>query len=101
MDYLQKVLDENIIKLGNQKEIHLKDMLVNINNDANIFDILITALKKIELGLDPFVILLIVELKYLNYLGLSISLDCCSNCGNSNNIVTLSSGQQPDVTKVL
>ena len=31
MDYLQKVLDENIIKLGNQKEIHLKDMLVNIN----------------------------------------------------------------------
>ena len=31
MDYLQKVLDENIIKLGNQKEIHFKDMLVNIN----------------------------------------------------------------------
>ena len=71
--------------------VELATQVAKQNNDANIFDILITALKKIELGLDPFVILLIVELKYLNYLGLSISLDCCSNCGNSNNIVTLSS----------
>lgn len=30
MDFLQKVLDEDIIKLGNQKELHLKDLLVNI-----------------------------------------------------------------------
>lgn len=31
MDYLQKVLDESIIKIGNQKEVHLKDLLININ----------------------------------------------------------------------
>ena len=32
MDYLQQVLDEDIVKLGNSKDIHLKDLLVNINS---------------------------------------------------------------------
>ena len=33
----------------------------------------------------------ILELKMLNYLGVSPALDSCSKCGNNKNIVTLSS----------
>lgn len=35
MDYLQQVLNEDIIKLGNSKDIHLKDLLINIKIKPN------------------------------------------------------------------
>lgn len=56
----------------------------------NIYQLLISALIKINDKFDPLVITNIIELKYLDYLGVMPNLDGCTICGNKN-IVTLSS----------
>ena len=48
---------------------------------------------KIEEGLDPLVLTNIIEIKLLNYLGITPNIDSCTNCGSSKQIVTLSSEQ--------
>ena len=65
--------------------------VIRQNDDPEIFDLLKNSLSKIEEGLDPLVITNIIELKLLDYLGVSPSIDCCSICGSDKNIVTLSS----------
>ena len=65
----------------------------------NIFDIMISSLEKINEGYDPLIILNIVELKYLDYLGVMPILDRCSVCGSTNNIITLSSDKGGYVCK--
>jgi len=57
---------------------------------ANIFDLFINALIKINEGYDPLVIMNILEFKYLDFLGVMPIIDCCSKCGTKNNIATLS-----------
>lgn len=63
--------------------------VVKQNDDSNIFDILINALDKINNKLNPLIITNIVELKYLDYLGISLNLDSCVKCGSKENIVTI------------
>lgn len=55
-----------------------------------IFDLFIDGLLKINEAYDPLVITNIIELKYLDYLGVSPILDKCGECGSLTNIVTLS-----------
>lgn len=55
-----------------------------------IYDDLISAILKIEEGFDSSIITNIIELKYLDYLGINPVLDKCVVCG-SKNVVTLSS----------
>ena len=57
---------------------------------SDIYDLLISGLKKIDEDFNPLIITNIIELKYLNYLGIMPSLEGCSICG-SKSIVTLSS----------
>lgn len=59
--------------------------------DEEIFDLLKNTLIKIEEGLSPIALTNILELKYLNYLGVSPNIDSCSICGSAKQIVTLSS----------
>lgn len=61
------------------------------NNNVSIYELLISALIKIEENFDPMVITNIVELKYLDFLGVMPVLDCCASCGRKTNITTLSS----------
>lgn len=61
------------------------------NNDNLVFDNLISGLKKINEGYNPNVITNILELKYLDNLGVLPVLDSCVECGSVDNIVTLSS----------
>lgn len=100
-------------KLSLLKEVDILDSLKNIRKDIkliayatylvdlssqvykhsdndNIYDILISSLKKINEGFDSLIITNIVELKYLDYLGVMPSLTGCIVCGSSN-VVTLSS----------
>lgn len=56
-----------------------------------IYDLFINSLLKINENYDPLVITNILELKLLSYLGVSPVLDKCSNCGKTNDIVTISS----------
>ena len=61
------------------------------NNNKDIYNILISGILKINDGFDPFAITNIIELKYLEYLGVLPVIDRCANCGRQDNIVTLSS----------
>lgn len=56
-----------------------------------IYGLLIESLTKINEKFDPLVIMNIIELKYLDYLGVLPVLDCCSVCYKKTDIVTLSS----------
>jgi DNA repair protein RecO (recombination protein O) len=63
-------------------------------NDSNeIFGLLRDVLIKIEEGLNPLVLSLILELKLLDYLGVAPNIDSCNVCGSTKGIVSLSSSQ--------
>ena len=59
--------------------------------EINLFEYLESGLLKIEQGLNPMIITNIIELKYLNFLGVMPILDCCSVCGSAEDIITISS----------
>ncbi len=59
------------------------------NNDPEIYNIFINIVKKMNDELDPGVLTNILELKYLDFLGIGLNLDSCIKCGNKKNIVTL------------
>ncbi len=61
------------------------------NKDDDIYNIMISSLLKIEEGIDPSIITNIVELKLLNYLGVGVEVNKCSICGDTSDIITVSS----------
>lgn len=74
---------------------YLLELSYNVESnisDIEIYNLLISTLEKIEEGLNPLVLTYILELKYLNYLGIMPVIDGCAICG-SPNIVTLSSNK--------
>lgn len=71
--------------------LELSSGVVKQNNDITIFENLINALIKIDEGFDPLVIMNILELKYLELLGVMPVIDECALCGKNTGIVTLSS----------
>ncbi len=71
---------------------YLVDLTYNVYKQCEeeiLFDMLISALKKLDEGLNPKIICNILELQYLEYLGINLNLDECVICGNKK-IVTLS-----------
>lgn len=73
--------------------LELTDQVMKHNYNDNIFDIMISAIIKINEGFDPLVITNILELKYLHYLGVMPILDKCAVCGSKTSIATLSSSK--------
>lgn len=59
------------------------------SNEPSIFPLFIKTLQKINQKLDPFVLSNILEIKYLDYLGVGLNLDSCNKCGKKNNIITI------------
>lgn len=57
--------------------------------DNSVYSLMIEAIKKIEEGFNPKIITNILELQYLEYLGINLNLDSCVKCG-STKVVTLS-----------
>lgn len=70
--------------------LELTEQVYKQNNNVEIYYILINSLKKIDEGLDELVITNIVELKFLNYLGVGPVMDKCVGCGSLVSIVSLS-----------
>ena len=68
----------------------LSEQVVKHSNNQNVFSLLSNSLLKINEGFDPMVISNILELKYLDFLGVMPIIDECSICGNKKAIVTLS-----------
>lgn len=71
--------------------LELTLQVVRENDDVLILDLITAALRKMEEGLSPIVLTEILELKYLDFLGVRPSIDCCSVCGSDKGIVTVSS----------
>ena len=61
--------------------VELSSSVIKHSANKEIFTLLITALEKINEGLDPLVIKNILEIKYLDFLGLKLNLDSCNICG--------------------
>lgn len=71
--------------------LELSEGVLKQSKNKKIFDLLIESLIKIDEGYDPLVIMNILELKYLDFLGVMPVLDECAICGSKHGIVTLSS----------
>lgn len=86
-----KNIRSDFIKLG--FSIYLLDISYQVGRDSFnnlMYDNLIDCLKKIDADINPLLITNILELRYLNYLGVSPILDTCASCNSSNNIIGLS-----------
>ncbi len=70
--------------------LDLASQVIKQNNHCDIYTLLVNSLLKINEGFDPLVITNILELKYLDYLGVMPIIDKCSYCGNTSNIITIS-----------
>ena len=71
--------------------LELAGQVYKHSNKNNTYDLLIDGLLKINEGYDPQVITNIVELKYLEYLGIKPVVDKCVTCSSPENIITISS----------
>lgn len=71
--------------------LELSEGVIKQSKNTKIFNLLIEALIKIDEGFDPLVIMNILELKYLDFLGVMPVIDGCVICGRQRGIVTLSS----------
>ena len=63
------------------------------NADPTVFSLYLSALKKIDEGINETVVMNILEIKLLDYLGVGINLNGCAKCGSTREIVTI----DPDV----
>lgn len=67
----------------------LTKQVIKQSSNKNIYDLFIDSILKIEQGFDPMVITNILEIKYLDYLGVAPYFDGCVVCENKN-VITLS-----------
>ena len=100
-DGLSTLIDGNIINsFDNIKKdltslsysaylLDLTNQVVKQSEESNLLDILIPSLERINEGLNPQAITCILELKYLDYLGVMLELDSCAICGDQENIITI------------
>lgn len=64
--------------------------VVKQNDAPEIFDLFIETIKKINDKQVPLIMTNILEIKYLDYLGVSLNLDSCIKCGSRKGIITIS-----------
>ncbi len=70
--------------------LDLSSQVMKQSDDKLVYQLLVQSLIKIDEGYDPAVISNILELKYLDLLGVMPTLDSCSICGSTSGIETLS-----------
>ena len=68
----------------------LTEQVLKQNPTKSLYPDFINTVLKIEDGLDPLVLTNILELKFLDELGVPCNLNECALCGNKTNIVTIS-----------
>lgn len=71
----------------------LVNQVMKQNADPTVFSLYVSALKKIDEGINETVVMNILEIKLLDYLGVGINLNRCAKCGSTREIVTI----DPDV----
>ena len=68
----------------------LTEQVLKQNPPQSLYSDFLNTILKIEAGLDPLVLTNILELKYLDELGVPCNLNECAICGNKTNIITIS-----------
>lgn len=61
------------------------------SDQVNIFPLFLDCVKKMNQGLNPLILTNILEIKYLDFLGVGLNLDECISCGSKTNIITIDS----------
>ena len=88
-DYPKTIMNlENVVYASYL--LDLTRQVVKQSKDSNILPLVVSSLDKIENGLNPAVVTNILELKYLDFLGVSPVVTGCAVCGKTTNIVSLS-----------
>lgn len=67
----------------------LTQQVVKQSGSSTIYNEFINVVLKMEEGLEPLVLTNILEIKYLEYLGVLFNLDECVICGSKNKIATI------------
>lgn len=67
----------------------LTNQVVKQNDDESIYNIFISTILKLNEKQNPLILTNILELKYLDYLGVGLNLDSCIKCGSKKEIITL------------
>ena len=88
-DYPKTIIDLKRVVYASYL-LDLTRQVVKQSKDEAILPLLISALDKIENGLSSEVVTNILELKYLDFLGVSPVVTGCAVCGKTTNIVSLS-----------
>ena len=89
-----KNIKKDIVKISYATYIiDLAGQVMKHNVNSHVYEILISSLKKIDENFDALVITNILELKYLEYLGVMPIIDECAICGSKTSIATLSSSR--------
>ena len=70
--------------------IDLTEQVYKHSKSNDIYNILISVIKKINEGFDIEILSYIYELKLLDYLGIRPNVDSCNCCGDTKNILTIS-----------
>lgn len=70
--------------------LELTEQVAKQHYNERLYELVISAILKINDNYDGFVIMNIFELKCLDFLGVMPVIDCCANCGTKANIKTLS-----------
>ncbi len=98
---LSKLIDVDIINnLNNIKNdislisymSYISDLTYQVfkqNDNQEIYNLFISTILKMNEKQNPLILTNILELKYLEYLGIGLNLDSCIKCGNKTKIVTL------------
>ena len=73
--------------------LDLTNQVIRQNDSTEIFDLLKETLIKIDEGIEPLALTNILEIKLLDYLGITPKIDACCRCGSTKQIITLSSSQ--------
>jgi len=63
--------------------------VVKQNNNPEIYDLYKNTILKLNDDYNPLILTNILEIKYLDYLGVGLKLDSCIRCGKKKNIVTI------------
>lgn len=98
---LSKLIDVDIIdnfsNIKNDIELisyasYLNELTYQVtkqNDEQEIFNLYISTLLKLNEKHNPQILTNILELKYLDYLGVGLNLEHCINCGDKKNILTI------------
>lgn len=93
INYFENIKSD-IYKLGYMS--YLSELTMGVYKESeskDIYDLFINAISKIEEGLDVKIISNILELQYLEYLGINLCLDGCVMCGSTKiSTISLSKG---------